>query len=209
MEINNPQVFDHIIGINGEILQPKVLSYVDVEPEKIHPDTIVWRKTTADEFHVPPALLEIHGTPIEILIVPYGSVNPASIDVTPGYMYTRKNNRYYLPEALVGANTNVMRVKVIEIGVWNMDTTPNKNVVHGLDFAKICSVSTAIINDTSDIICPINRADTITGEHPQGKIGGWDANTVILSRPLNGDFDNGNFDDGVMNRGTVTIWYQD
>ncbi len=117
MEITNPQVFDHIIGINGEILQPKVLLVSEIENTKIQSDPIIWRKTTADEYHVPTVLLSSGGGLLQIQNIPYGDVNPAKRCINVGLINRPDFDEFLLPPGILEANGSLMRVKVIEIGV--------------------------------------------------------------------------------------------
>ncbi len=253
MEINNPQSFDHIIGINGEILQPKVLAYGDVEPSKIHSDTIIWRKTTADEFHVPPALLEAGGRPMEIEILPVDSVDLAKVQAYAGFMYDRKQDIYYvpsliidraarklspyvesyatlvgapkhnqvasvinaetedrhLPGAIIGANENILYFKVIEIGPWNMDAVGLVNIAHGLTTNNIRTIDVLIIPDIG-ALGDVRRSISIASA-PGTVAGRWElfGGDVRINRFDAGWFDTADYNDGVMNRGFITIWYQD
>lgn len=90
--------------------------------------------------------------------------------------------------------------KVVNIGVWDMDATVSVNVPHGIaDFKKIREISVFILDD----------ALTSTGSL---LIGGTiyfvDATNISLLRTAAGLYDNTFYNDGVMNRGYVTIKYE-
>lgn len=163
MEIDNPQAFDHIIGVNGEIIQPKVVSAAGIEDAKISTTPVIWRKTTADIFHLPPGL--------------------------------------------VTRNAIRIRAKIIDIGVWDMDATTDVDVVHGLTFANIRTVEATIIRDDSTWLFPLSCCNTPVAVDRQGGVYGWDATIVRLFRLSGGKFDHVDYNDGVMNRGYITIWY--
>ena len=58
-----------------------------------------------------------------------------------------------------------MRVKVVEIGDWNMDITNGKSFGHGLPYANIRSFSALIRNDLDLAFYPIEYpiADRLAG----------------------------------------------
>jgi len=98
-----------------------------------------------------------------------------------------------------------LRVKVIEIGGWDMDFFANKSVVHGMTMEKIRMVTAIITPDdlsyTFDITCAHN------GGVAAGRI--LILPSSISMTRLNGDFyDDVAFDDATINRGWVTIWYE-
>jgi hypothetical protein len=103
---------------------------------------------------------------------------------------------------------NVMlKTKIIEIGDWNMDTTANKSVSHGLTYANIRAVSVLVRSDTDNI--------RHMSPHPSAgltdvdlSINFIDSTTVVIARRVGGLFDNTNYDSTSYNRGWVTIIYQ-
>ncbi len=103
----------------------------------------------------------------------------------------------------VGASAE-LKVKVVEIGTWDMDAAASVNVAHGLTFADIRYVNVLIRDDTDVLYKPLDYGIT-------DPYGSWeiDATNVICSRPLASGFNNAAYDtmgeDG--NRGWITIWY--
>ena len=95
--------------------------------------------------------------------------------------------------------------RVLEIGIWNMDTTVTVFVIHGLTKADIRVVDAMIIKDDGDFISWWTRSSAI--ETTLSAIE-TRATNVQLSRATDGLFDSVDFDDGAMNRGYITITYK-
>jgi len=85
--------------------------------------------------------------------------------------------------------------KLINIGNWNMDSTDNVDVVHGLTFTDIRRVSAFITSDIGTVWYEFLDEIRIY------------ASEIKLVRAASGIFDNTNFDDGSINRGYVVIDY--
>jgi hypothetical protein len=100
----------------------------------------------------------------------------------------------------------LMRMKVLEIGDWNMDTTASVNIAHGVDKTKVRSI-TALIRDDSDL--NYYNLDYI-GAAGAGSFKGVRINSanITLFRGTGDPFDNTSFDATTYNRGWVTIWYE-
>ena len=98
-------------------------------------------------------------------------------------------------ETRIGTNN----FTIVDIGSWDMDASLTKSVTHGLTFSKIKSWQVTIINDDGN-----GLSDFISG-------GAISVTTTqfTLVRTIGGAYDNTNFDDSVMNRGYITIWYTD
>ena len=104
-----------------------------------------------------------------------------------------------------GAN---LKVKVIDIGDWNMDTTATVSVAHGVTQSKIRPPVSAMVR---------NDANTLKHTLMQGLAGmaGFEAHlaainstAVVLTREADGYYDgNPSFDATSYNRGQVTIFY--
>jgi len=99
--------------------------------------------------------------------------------------------------------STTLRAKTIEIGTWNMDSTPSVDVTHDLDYKKVRIIYVMIRNDDDTSINPLDI---------QGN-GWWGigvTNTEVTLRRLNGGFFDGsaNYDGARFNRGFVTIWYE-
>lgn len=103
--------------------------------------------------------------------------------------------------------TKVLKVKLIEIGDWNMDTTANVSINHGLTLAQIRSVTGVIIRDDSSFYFPIGSVNGGAGLISAG-FGSISATQVAIFRTTGGDFDTANYDSTGFNRGWITITYE-
>ena len=122
--------------------------------------------------------------------------------VTHNNSFDNFDNGFQLIEALL-VLTGTNKKKTIEIGIWDMDATGTVAVAHGLvDKTKIRSC-TAVILDDGDLVTAFLE---LGGE---GAIGLIDDTNISLSRNNGGFFDSALYNDGVMNRGFITIEYVD
>jgi hypothetical protein len=102
-----------------------------------------------------------------------------------------------------GGGSN-LKVKVVEIGDWDMDATATINVAHGLTYAKIRFATASIRNDGDTDVYMLAYTSAA------GSLGGgvsWDNTNIALTRDSGGFFDNVVFDATSYNRGWITIWY--
>ena len=99
---------------------------------------------------------------------------------------------------------NPLRTKVINIGVWDMVATAGVNVAHGLTAANIGTVIVRISNDAGDTFFGLTYSVAYT--EVEGQVY-WDATDIKMSRRTGGGFDSVSYNDGVMNRGNITIGY--
>ena len=97
----------------------------------------------------------------------------------------------------VGAIRGGLNVKIVNIGDWDMDSTSNINVIHGLVFADIRSWFVSIIDDASNIYLDLN----LSGFSEVGSL------NFSLFRTGGGAFDNTDYDATTFNRGFITIWH--
>ena len=100
--------------------------------------------------------------------------------------------------------------KVIEIGDWNMDTTSNKIVAHGLaDHKKIRMIDVIIREDTDTNVFGFFDGNQ---SGSAGRDGGLEYpigdTNIELNRETGGYFDNAAFDSTGFNRGWITIIYE-
>lgn len=100
-----------------------------------------------------------------------------------------------------------LKIKEINIGDWNMDTTNSVAIAHGLTLSKIRSVSALIINDAGTQRTAIAGFSLAIGSGVS--INAIDATVVNLSRELGGIFDSANYDSTGFNRGHVIITYDE
>lgn len=97
-----------------------------------------------------------------------------------------------------------LKLKVISIGDWNMDSTNELDVAHGLTLANIRAVQVTVRNDANNTYSDLS----LTGI--SGTAGGSvavDGTNIILYRVTGQLFDNANYDSTSYNRGWITIWY--
>jgi len=105
-----------------------------------------------------------------------------------------------------GTGAGTVRKKILDIGDWNMDSTPAADVAHGLTASKIRSVSILIRPDVGDTLLPIEYtggADTPSGFYQIQGI------NIFMARVTGGSFDSTNYDSTSFNRGWITIEYVD
>lgn len=95
--------------------------------------------------------------------------------------------------------------KVVEIGIWDMDTDSVKLVDHEIaDAQKIRDVSVLITNDANDLITPINAIDA---SGMQGGIQAIGPTQINLTRITGESFDSVSYNDNTINRGWCTLQY--
>lgn len=108
-------------------------------------------------------------------------------------------------------STTAIKEKVIRIGDWNMDTTINVSVAHGLSstYLKIRSIDVIIRNDTNAFLYSLFNTETISGTGVnQGWLSGITSTSVSLYRLTGGFFDSTSFDSTSFNRGWIIIRYE-
>ena len=112
----------------------------------------------------------------------------------------------YLEDIATLLNGN--KVAKIDIGDWNMNTTPQLTVAHGLNLEDIEGVEIAIFNDAETTKSSLLAEGVAT---PQQTVidGNWtiDATDIILNRVTGGNFDSANYQATSFNRGKIKISY--
>jgi len=111
-----------------------------------------------------------------------------------------------LPPAIITAVTGQPLREIIRpIGTWNMDVQATKAVPTSIPRPNIHIVQVLILHDTASNKYPINYID-VNGV----SAGSWHNVTtgINLVRTAGKFFDSISFDNAVMNRGFVTIWYE-
>jgi len=103
-----------------------------------------------------------------------------------------------------GASGTFLKTKVINIGDWDMDTTQNITVAHGLTSANIRRVTVIIRNDDGSTTAslPFYLGGSTSTEGVS-----WTSTLISLSRATSGTFDGTNFDATSYNRGWIVIDY--
>lgn len=147
----------------------------------------------------------------------FTSVAPSWNDALQGWYETGETDRYFFRMYKDSGGTlyggkGALRHKslgqefTMEIGDWNMDTTINVEVPHGIDHTKIRGISVLIRGDAGSALEDgrylLNRAD---GD----RFSAYSQNSanIILERVNAGFFDGINFNDTSFNRGWITIQY--
>ena len=107
-----------------------------------------------------------------------------------------------------GAGSETLKVKVVEIGDWNMDSTETVTVAHGLGSGGVIrAVDVVIRKDGGALLHKLMSSGT--DGLINGSITGIDAEYISCSRVEGEYFDDTSFDATSFNRGWVTIWYSD
>lgn len=108
------------------------------------------------------------------------------------------------PNRIIDPNGVVIKCRKYDIGAWNMDTTDVVELTHGLDRTKILMMQARILDDlgqySDDLVAPDVDISTAGACYA-------DDTTIYLDRTLGGYFDSTDWDDAVMNRGYVLVWY--
>lgn len=134
-------------------------------------------------------------------------------DIIP-FFYDKKNKEYKGIKvsdfiAQIGAGTvNGYTQKVINLGVWNMDSNPDIDIEHGLsatEFDTIVDVRCMIFDDGNATLRPLNSVNT--SGVLNGGIDRVTSTKVYLERVTGGQFDGIAHNDVVQNRGFCTITY--
>jgi hypothetical protein len=126
-------------------------------------------------------------------------------NLTNGYQYLEALKKLFVQTD----PGNQLKTKVIEIGDWDMDATPNINVAHGVVAANIRTVFVMISNDEA----PLFYFD-LSKANSSGVVDGFfqiDVNTgtdIFLERRTGGSFDSTSFNATPFNRGWITIVYE-
>lgn len=103
------------------------------------------------------------------------------------------------PEKAV-SSPSLLRITIVEIGDWNMDSAASKNVNITVPAANIRGVQVLIRPDL--ITAPMRSLES---EGHGYFIANQDADVIVLYRTTSGAFDNASFDSTSYNRGWITI----
>jgi hypothetical protein len=114
------------------------------------------------------------------------------------YEVFNKNGSIFVRALVDNISSNVLLVKEIEIGSWDMDATNSVLVAHGLTFSKIKYAVAVIFNDGQ------SQRDSLMGEQ---QISAGSVN-VLLTRLPSGPFDSTLYNDTGINRGFIYVYYE-
>jgi len=106
------------------------------------------------------------------------------------------------------ASGQLLRVKTVDIGGWDMDLYDYAQVFHGLaSIDKLLAVTGWIQRNDGALRMSIPCSIENTGDHVEVWIGYWDADTVIVYRRPGGGFDSINYSGVAINRGQLLLFY--
>ncbi len=117
-----------------------------------------------------------------------------------------------LTASAVNDGTNVIRIKIVNIGDWNMyqngGGTGTKAVAHGLTASKIRLVSGVIVDDPATTYYSLTW-NFLAGAIDPGLAITYDATNVTITRLAGTTLDTNAFDSTSYNRGWLVIIYVD
>ncbi len=107
-----------------------------------------------------------------------------------------------------GAGSEVLRSAVIEIGDWNMNTTPNITVtITPASYSNIMSIEVMIRNDNDSLGGDTYKYPFLGDDGTFWRIREDVPTLLELHRAPAGLFDTADFQNTGWNRGWITIWY--
>lgn len=104
-------------------------------------------------------------------------------------------------------STDEYKMKVVEIGDWNMDTTLGVNIAHSLsatEWKTVRQIDVIIRNDADGQYFKIEYPNS---GNLDGAVAGINSTNISLERTTSGFFDSTSFDSTSYNRGFITFWY--
>ncbi len=107
----------------------------------------------------------------------------------------------------LGAN---LKVKVISIGDWNMDSSDSVSVAHGLsatEYKAIKKICVIVRDDNNDVYYPLDSINSAAGLM-RGSATSIGATYITLTRTTSAGFDNTGFNATSFNRGFITVIYE-
>ena len=121
------------------------------------------------------------------------------------------NNPPYSVNYIKEVNGELLYPKIIPIGVWDMNTNSTCNVAHGLgaNWKKIVDIQIKIFNDGDTQHYYTNQM--FDGADPGlvgAGVGYVNSTDIHLYRRTGGTFQTLSFNDAVMNRGEVILWFR-
>ena len=102
---------------------------------------------------------------------------------------------------------NQERTEIVELGDWNMVTTTNIDIAHGLAYSDIISAKVFIRNNDDTARDNINTGVDATDTTPQGYVGTTDSTNINIVRLTGGKFDDPAYNSTSYNRGWLVITY--
>jgi len=102
------------------------------------------------------------------------------------------------------SNVYHVKLKIVDIGAWDMSGTVTVNIAHGLTLATVRSAQVLIRNDLGSALYQIDH--TLASTYVGGKFLVL-SSEVELTRYTNQCFHSAAFDGTTFNRGWITLWY--
>ena len=197
----NYDIADGYISLDGEIL--KVTAH-SIPTALAAGESHVWKLKTAND----PAGLKTFESTIAYNTYQIRGAEVVA-EVPSGVFMPMVAPKIYDRFAANGFGT-ILQTKIVDIGVWDMDATDIVFVGHGitgLDAAKVRSVEVMIIQDGGLTSSPLTAIEDENGTFG-GAVATITTTTIKLIRSLSGFFDKADFDDAVINRGSIKIQYE-
>ena len=112
-------------------------------------------------------------------------------------------------DSLPDTGIKILKEKIIDIGVWNMDSLDTVSITHGIsDILKIRSVNVVIFNDAQSAVHDLfNKVISVSSPIISGGISFISSTDVELKRTDASVFNSTSFSSGI-NRGFITIKYE-
>jgi hypothetical protein len=108
-----------------------------------------------------------------------------------------------------GSGAHVIKKKVIETGAWNMDSTGQIDIPHGLTPSKILRITVMIRSDNGDWdLTPLEASNAISGAGGYSTLFGLLGVDVRIVRNAGGIFDSPSYSNTGYNRGYIMIDYR-
>jgi hypothetical protein len=103
-----------------------------------------------------------------------------------------------------------LNITVVQIGDWNMDSTADILVAHGIaDYKKIRGVDIVIRDDSDAQYSPLMLPSGLLGGYYILNFAGLNPTTIQLNRVTSGFYDTTAYDSTSYNRGFITITHVD
>lgn len=106
-----------------------------------------------------------------------------------------------------GGNGLTVCLKRTFIGYWDMDSTSQVTIPHGVNGSKIICIQAYITDDNGTTFRFLTPGGPVPGSGFDGSIGAITSANVTLARGAGGVFDNTSYDSTSINRGDLFIWY--
>ena len=110
-------------------------------------------------------------------------------------------------DEIIAVTGEVVRVIIVDIGPWNMDTTDLLYPLHGVAKDKILSIVGFIRTDDNTSRFTISFQPLAAVQDVQ--ISHWNDTQIVLARKTGGLFDTPAFSSVLISRGRLTVFFED